>query len=320
MSAAAFKPRLLQLLLGFGAIYIIWGSTYLAMRFAVESIPPFIMCGARFFLGGLGLYAWSRWRGAPVPTASEWKYAAIVGTLLMVGGTGVVAWCSQYIPSGLIALIIATVPLWIVLIEWIRPNGVKPTALMGIGVAMGLVGVGLLITPGRIAGGDQIDTVAGLILICGCLSWASGSVASRYAPLPKSLNLSASMQLIVSGIVLIGISLLSGEFTGLDWSTISNRSLWSTIYLTVLGTLAFAAYIWVIQATSPAKASTYAFVNPVIAVFLGVTLGGEDFNSRVLISSIIIISAVVLIIASRRPRPPYEIAKKVARSPVPVER
>lgn len=290
----------LQLLLAFGAIYFIWGSTYLANQVAIESFPPFVMGGIRFLLSGILLFAWARITGARIPTLSEWRAAAISGCFLIVGGTGTVIWAQQYVPSGLTALLIATVPLWIVLVDWLRPNGQRPTLLTIIAVLVGAVGVVLMIAPSKLAGMDPLNHIGAMLLILGCcVSWSFGSVYSRYAPLPESKILSAGMQMMCGGFVLFILSLISGEFAETHAFNASWRSLVSLVYLVTFGAMAFSAYTFLLKASTAAKTATYAFVNPVIAMILGSLLAGESLTPRMMTGAVIILAAVALIIASK---------------------
>jgi drug/metabolite transporter (DMT)-like permease len=288
-----------KLIVAFSAVYLIWGSTYLGIRFAIETIPPFIMCGMRFVIGGLMMLMWARIQGAGWPSRVEWRNAAIIGTLMMVGGTGAVTWAEQTVPSGLTALVVGTVPLWIVFFDWLSPHGTKPTPLMILGLAIGTVGVGLLIAPGHFAGADHLNPIGAIVLVLGCGSWAFGSIRSRHANLPKPQTMSIAIQLLVAGAVLLVLAVFTGEWPELELSQISLKSSLSLMYLAVIGSLAFVAYIWLIKAAGPARAATYAYVNPVVAVILGSTFGSEPFALRTVLSALVIIVAVVLIITAK---------------------
>jgi drug/metabolite transporter (DMT)-like permease len=308
----------MQLLVAFAAIYLIWGSTYLAIRFAIDTIPPFLMAGFRFILGGLLLFVWSRRQGTPMPTAREMRHAAVVGLFMMVGGTGGVTWAEQFVPSGLTALLVATVPLWIVLFDWLRPHGQRPSWLMWLGLSVGTVGMALLVVPGRFAGADHVNLLGAGVLIVACASWATGSIYSRHAPLPKAQTMSAAMQLFAGAIAMLALSLVAGEWRGFDVSQISGRSIVSFFYLAVFGTLAFAAYIWLLRASTPAKAATYAYVNPVVAIALGSMVGGEPFQLRTLISAAVICVAVALIITAKTIHPAVRTSPVSESSGTPV--
>lgn len=288
-----------KLIVAFAAVYLIWGSTYLGIRFAIETIPPFIMCGMRFIVGGLMMLVWARMQGAGWPSRVELRNAAVIGTLLMVGGTGAVTWAEQTVPSGLTALVVGSVPLWIVFFDWLSPHGTKPTRLMVLGLIIGTVGVGLLIAPGHFAGADHLNPVGAVVLILACGSWAFGSIQSRHTVLPKPQTMSIAVQLLIAGGVLLVLSAFTGEWPKLDLALVSLKSTLSLLYLAIIGSLAFVAYIWLIKAAGPARAATYAYVNPVVAVILGSTVGSEPFALRTVISALVIVVAVVLIITAK---------------------
>ncbi len=290
-----------KLILAFAAVYIIWGSTYLAIRFAIESIPPFSMAAIRFLVAGTVLFAWARWRSNERLTWVHWRSAGIVGFLLLVGGNGGVVWAQQTVPSGITALIIAIVPLWMVLLEWMN-NGVRPNAFTSSGIFLGLVGILLLIGPGEITGTDtDVDWVGALVLIVATISWAIGSLYSRRAHLPQSPFLATAMEMILGGLFLTVIGFASGET--LNVSLASTKSLFALGYLIVFGSMiGFTAYIWILRVAPPSKASTYAFVNPIVAVFLGWLLAGEDLSLSVITAMAIIVTAVAMIIFSREKR------------------
>ncbi|MDZ4724377.1 MAG: EamA family transporter [candidate division Zixibacteria bacterium] len=294
------KRNRLQLILAFGAVYIIWGSTYLANQFAIASIPPFLMGGVRCILSGVILYIWAHYQGAAKPSLREWKYAAIIGSFLMVGGTGLIIWALQFVPSGLTALLVGTVPLWVVLIDWLRPGGQKPSRLLLSGILLGAVGVAFLIAPTKIVGLARLDNFWAIVLILGSeISWSIGSVFSRNVPAPDSKIQSAGMQLFAAGIILTALATITGEFGRFNPELVTSPSIWAMVYLVTFGTLAFAAYAWLLRTTTPGKAASYAFVNPVIAIFLGSVLANEPVTVRTIISSIIIISAVVIVVGAK---------------------
>jgi len=289
-------PSQMRVWAAFAAVYLIWGSTYLAIRFAIETVPPFLMAGARFLLAGVVLYAWMRLRGRSRPTYYHWISAAIVGGLLLLGGNGGVVWAEQRVPSGLTALLITCVPLWMALLNWLRPGGVRPSVAVATGLLAGFGGVTLLVGPGEFAGGAHVDPVGGLVLLLASLSWAAGSLYSRYARFPDSALLATGMEMIAGGALLLLASAATGEWARLDLGAVSLTSLVSFAYLIAFGSLVgFTAYIWLLRVSTPARVSTYAYVNPVVAVFLGWAFAGEPLTPRTLIAAAIIICAVVLI-------------------------
>lgn len=296
-SAAVTRGHSTKVLLAFAAVYVIWGSTYLGIRFAVETIPPFLMAGVRFLIAGGLLYGWLRARGAPAPSVTQWRAAAIIGALLIGVGNGAVSWAEQTVPSGLTALIIALTPLWFVSIEWFQ-NAIRPTREVVIGLALGFIGMIVLIDPARITDSGHFDPIGTIVIIIGTIAWAAGSMYSRTAEHPSRPMLGTAMQMLTGGALLLLVSAFSGEMWSFDISTVSAVSFASLLYLIVFGSLiAFTSYIWLLKESTPARVSTYAYVNPVIAVFIGWLLAGELLNARIGIAAAIIVAGVALITA-----------------------
>ncbi|MGB3714395.1 MAG: drug/metabolite exporter YedA [Candidatus Promineifilaceae bacterium] len=286
--------------LAFASIYIIWGSTYLAIRIAIETMPPFLMAGFRFVIAGALLYVWAMARGEPRPSRIHLRPIIIIGGLLLLGGNGGVTWAEQTIPSGTAALLVATVPLWMVLLDWLRPGGSRPANRVFLGLGLGLIGVVLLIGPQEIAGGDRSTLVGSVVVILAALSWATGSIYSRSVQLPESPLVSTALEMLAGGALLFLAGTLAGEWGELDPSQISTRSLLSLAYLIFFGAIiAFTAYIWLLKVSTPARVSTYAYVNPVVAVFLGWAILDEALTSQTLIAAAVIVSAVVMITVYR---------------------
>ena len=286
----------LQIALAFLSIYTIWGSTYLAIRFAIETFPPFLMAAIRFLIAGGALYAWMRLRGAQRPTRANWNAAVIIGGLLLLGGNGGVTKAEQVIPSGLTAVLITIVPIWMALVELLQKDRVVPTPQVVLGLVLGFGGVVLLVGPGGLAGSGGLNPLWVGILLFASLSWAIGSVYSRKAALPKTPLLGSGMEMLAGGVLLLVVSLVSQEWVGFQPSNVSFLSLVSFLYLIVFGSLiAFSSYVWLLTKTTTARASTYAYVNPVVAVFLGYFLAGEQLTLRTLLASSMIVIAVVVI-------------------------
>jgi len=261
------------------------------------------MAGTRFLVAGTLLYSWARLRGAPRPNPINWRAAAIVGGLLLLGGNGSVVWAEQRVPSGLAALLVATEPLWIVALDWVRPGGVRPGRGVAVGMVAGFGGVALLIGPGALVGGSHVDLLGAGALILAGLSWAAGSLYANQARLPASPMMAAAAEMLMGGTLLVLAGVLMGEPGRIALSAVSLRSVLSLGYLIIFGSLVgFTSYIWLLGATTPARASTYAYVNPVIAVFLGWAIAGEPVSARTLLATAIIIAAVVIITAYRTPR------------------
>ena len=296
----------LQIALAFLSIYTIWGSTYLAIRFAIETFPPFLMAAIRFLIAGGALYTWMRLRGAQRPTRANWKAATIIGGLLLLGGNGGVTKAEQVIPSGLTAVLITIVPIWMALLELLQKNRVVPTPQVVLGLVLGFGGVILLVGPGDLAGGGLNPLWVGVLLFAS-LSWAIGSVYSRKASLPKTPLLGSGMEMLAGGVLLLLVSLVSQEWVGFQPSNISFLSLISFLYLLVFGSLiAFSSYVWLLTKTTTARVSTYAYVNPVVAVFLGYFLAGEQLTLRTLLASTMIVIAVVVITTYKTRHSPSE--------------
>ncbi|MDQ6894499.1 MAG: EamA family transporter [Acidobacteriota bacterium] len=285
-----------QLVAGFAAVYLIWGSTYLAIRFAVESFPPFVMAGTRHLTAGLLLFAWLRATGVRLPERRHWKSAAIVGGLLLLGGNGLVSWAELRVPSGLASLFVASVPIWMALLQGIQRRR-RPRAALVAGLLLGLGGLVLLVLPGRFGGGEHVDPIGAAALLLAALSWVVGSLYSRKAVLPKSTLLAISMEMIAGGLLLWIFGLALGEGGRLHADQISTRAVVSLAYLVLFGSLVgFSAYIWLLKVSTPARVTTYAYVNPVVAVLLGWAFAGEALTLRIGLATAAIVGAVALII------------------------
>ena len=282
-----------KIVLAFLAVYLCWGMTYLAMRIAVQDIPPHLMSGARFLVAGLVLYLWIR-RRDPRPTAIQWRAAAMVGAFLLLGGNATVAWAEQQVPSGLAAVLIAVAPIWMVGFEWAR-GGPRPGKRVAAGLILGLAGVALLVSPK----GDsttQVNPIGAVMLVLASASWAWGSVVSKSAPLPKSPFLATSMEMIAGGVLLLLTALAAGQFAHFRPTQVSADAVLAWLFLVVFGSLVgFTAYIWLLGVTSIAKVGTYAYVNPIVAVFLGWAVLDEPVTGRTLIAALVILVGVALV-------------------------
>ncbi|HEY9429628.1 MAG TPA: EamA family transporter [Gemmatimonadaceae bacterium] len=290
---AVHSPSRTRLIAGFAAVYILWGSTYLAIRIGVGTIPPFIMGAIRFLIAGSVLYLLVRPRERP--TLEQWKSAAIVGVLLLVFGNGAVMWAEQKVPSGIASLLAAVVPLWMVLLDWGRRGGKRPTAMVMAGVVLGLLGLAVLVNPfGSSAAG--VDRVGALVLLGGSLSWAVGSIYSKHAPHHPSPLVGPAMQMLAGGVGLAIISVVSGELAHFRPGTVSTHSMLAVLYLVIFGSLVgYSVYIWLLRVATPSAVSTYAYVNPVVAVFLGWLILSEPLTPRTLVAAAVIVGAVALI-------------------------
>ena len=289
-----------QILAAFASIYLIWGSTYLAIRYAVQTIPPFLMGGIRFVVSGAILYAWARYRGADRPTRIHWRNAVLAGAFLLLGGNGAVVWAEQFVPSGLTALLVSILPFWLVIIEWVRPPRARPHGAVLLGLILGFIGIVVLVGPADLGGHGDVRPIGAVILILGSLSWAIGSFYSRDAELPKSGLLTTGMEMLGGGALLLIVGMLTGELSQFDIHRISRESATGLIYLITFGSLiGFTSYIWLLDKVSPARLGTYAYVNPVVAVVLGWAIAGERLSLRTVIAAAIVICAVALITTAR---------------------
>jgi len=293
-------PSRLQLVTAFAAVYIIWGSTYLAIKFAIISFPPFLMAGFRFLISSLIMLGIARLFSKEKIKIAFWKDAFIVGGALLLGGNGGVVWAEQVVPSGVTALIVATVPIWMVLFDWIHPHGNKPTLKIIVGLFLGLAGLIVMVSPTSLLAGEHVNPIGvGALLFATC-AWAAGSVYSRKADLPKSKFLTVAMEMFAGGILLVLTGTIFGEWNNFHITNLSTESIAAFFYLIASGSvIGFTAYIWLLEAAGPARTSTYAYVNPLIAVVLGWMIGGEEITSRVIFASVFIILGVVFIITKK---------------------
>jgi drug/metabolite transporter (DMT)-like permease len=293
-----------HLVVAFAAVYIVWGSTYLAIRYAVDTIPPFLMAGGRFLISGSILYAWAKWRGAPKVTVAQWRDATLSGALMLCAGNGAVSWAEQRVPSGLAALLVAVVPLWMVLIDWARPAGPRPSARVMTGVVVGLLGLVVLVGPSTFAGHGAVDRISVIVLMVGALAWAAGSVFNRYGARPESAVMSTGIQMLGGGVVLIVVSGALGEPREFHVAQVSAASWAGWLYLVTFGSLVgFTAYIYLLKTVSPARVSTYAYVNPIVAVFLGWAFVGEAVTGQTLGAAAVILIGVGMITLGQTRKP-----------------
>lgn len=301
------RRNVILLVAAFAAVYIFWGSTYLAIKYAIETLPPFLMAGGRFVFAGSILYVWARFsKDYEKPKAEHWRTSFIVGTLLLLGGNGGVVFAQHYISSSLAALLVATEPFWIVLLGWLWLKGTRPNLKVALGLVIGFLGVWLLIS-GQTASGagstanSTMQIISTIAIIAAALSWAVGSIYGLRAPVPKSALLTAGMQMISGGAVLLLVSLISGEWSKFDIAKVSSNSWFGLVYLIIFGSLVgFTAYSWLLKNAPPAMVATYAYVNPVIAVFLGWLIAGESFTGQMLVGAGVIVGSVMLITSQNK--------------------
>ena len=280
------------------AVYFFWGGTYLGMRVAVQTIPPFLMAGTRFLIAGTAVYLYCRLRGAARPRKEHWLDAGIVGALLLLGGNGMVSWAEQMVSSSIAALLIATVPLWMILLGLLERGSKRPKALVGAAVLLGFAGIAVLVLPSSSAASASLPGVAALLVAA--FFWALGSMRSRRSRLPESPLMAVGMQMLVGGALLVLTAGLLGEWSRFRPAGVSMLSLSGLGYLILFGSIVgYNAYIWLLKNADPTWVSTYAFVNPVVAVFLGWLLAGEQLTPRSIWATGIIILSVVIITVSR---------------------
>jgi len=298
---AASQPRAWKVLLAFAIIYFVWGSTYLAIRVGVREVPPFLLAGVRFLVAGLVLYGWMRVKGTPSPTAREWGAASSLALLIFVLDYGLVFWAERLVPSGITAVIMATIPVFMTLGEIIFLRTQRLTIRLGLALLVGLTGVAVLV--GFTLGGHAISlgeapvNLAGACaLIVGAISWSVAALLSRRLPSPASKTMSSGAQMLAGGVMLVFAAGLLGEFHELHVQSVSLEAWLALVYLIVAGSIvAFTAYVWLIHHESPTKVGTYAYVNPVVAVLLGYFLGGEAIGPRTIVGTLLVLVSVVVI-------------------------
>ena len=295
--------------ISFAAVYILWGSTYFFIRVGVETIPPFMLAGLRHLIFGFTLFPVFRGIAREKPTLAQWRTTFVTGLLLLLGGNGIVSWAETRIPSGIAALLVATVSLWMVLIDWLRPGGVRPAVRVWLGILLGFAGIFLLVGPSQLGNSERVDPLASFSLILASLSWAAGSIYARHHPTPRSPLLGASMQSMSGAAGLWLVALATGEIRSFHFSQVSMRSALAVLYLVIFGSaLGFSAYVYILRHSTASRVATYAFVNPVVALLLGWSLGGEQLSLRTLLASATILAAVLLVISAphKPPAPPEE--------------
>ena len=298
-------PGRASIVAAFAAVYLVWGSTYLAIRWVLESLPPLVTAGARFLVAGGVLLAWAWWSEGRRPEGRErvgvtqWKWSLLVGALLFLGGNGAVMWAEQRVPSGVAALMVAIMPCCLALLEWLGPRRKVPSLLTIVGLLTGTAGLVLLVGIPGTAGGS-VDLLAAGVLLLGSFTWAAGSLVARGAPLARSYVRNSGMQMVAGGVLLALAGLAMGEGPRLANAHVTQASLLAWIYLVTFGSLvAFTAFAFLARTVSPAKVATYAYVNPVVAVLLGWALAGEVVTARTLLASAVIVAAVVMITRGR---------------------
>jgi drug/metabolite transporter (DMT)-like permease len=298
-------PTKIRILIAFAALYLVWGSTYLGIRFAIESIPPFLMAGTRFLLAGVIMFAIAWWQGAYKSSWASWRVSLIVGACLLLAGNGGVTIAEKYIDSGLAALIVAIVPIYIVILGWATGTAPRPAPIVWLGLVGGIAGVGFLLGPAmRFSSNDGRHPAIGMsILLVSSFVWSAGSLYSRSAKHAASPFLTAAQQMLCGGLLLLFAGIVTGELRSFHPRAISMLSLASFVYLVIIGAVVgYTAYIWLLRHCEPAKVATYAYVNPIVAVLLGASFAGEKLSIRVLIAAALIIGSVAIVITTQQLR------------------
>ena len=295
-------PSRPAIIAAFATIYLVWGSTYLGIRVAVETMPPFLMAAVRFFIAGGLLFTFLRFRGAALPTARQWRANAIIGTLLLLGGNGAVVWAEQFVPSGITALLVGIGPLFIVLTEWAWPGGLRPTVPTFAALLLGFAGVVWLAAPWQNFAHGGLHLGGCLAILAGCFFWGIGSITSRHAQHGSPPAMAAALQMIGGGGALLIVAGVTGDFSQFDIHAVSARSWGAFAYLIVIGSLVgFSTFVWLMKNCPPAQVATYGYVNPIVAVILGWLLLDEPIASRTLVAAAIIVAAVAIITVQKTP-------------------
>jgi drug/metabolite transporter (DMT)-like permease len=297
MMTPARRSRVL-IILAFAAVYVIWGSTYLAIRLAIETLPPFLMAGTRFSIAGAILFTWAALNGESVRRSlAQLPRALIIGGLLLLCGNGGVTWAEKYVASGLAALLVASEPLWVVILNWVLSRK-RPNSKVLLGILIGLAGVGMLVGDGLLRGTNNspLALIGGGVVLLAAFAWAAGSVYSNRNPIKATTSMASGMQMLAGGGLLLLLALVAGDFGRLDLEQASWTSIGAFIYLGLFGSLVgFTAYSWLLNNVTPARAATYAYVNPVVAVLLGWLVAGEPLTLRMMLAAAVIVGSVVLI-------------------------
>jgi drug/metabolite transporter (DMT)-like permease len=310
------RPAAWKLLLAFAIIYLVWGSTYLAIRIGVREIPPFLMAGLRFTVAGAVMWTWMRVTGTRSPTLIEWRDASVLGTLMFLIDYACLFWAEQRVPSGIAAVILALIPVCITLLEitWLRTQ--RLTLRLALGLAIGIIGVVVLMNPSAALGEAPLNHRGVIALLVSCCGWSVGTIVTTRLTLPASKPMSAAAQMLSGGVQLLVLAAIAGEFTHFRAHEISSGAWLSLLYLIIAGSIiSFTAYVWLLHYESPTKVGTYAYVNPVVAVILGGTLGGEMIGRRTILGTALILISVAAITTMKRKQsaPPNAIGSREAR-------
>ena len=290
------RPPSWKILLAFSIIYFVWGSTFLAIRIGVQEVPPFLLAGMRFAAAGVLLYAWMRLQGTPSPTLREWRFATLMGSLIFLVDYGCVFWAEQRVPSGIAAVILATIPVFITLLEISILRTQRLTVRLATALLIGVGGVAVLMNHSLSLGEAPINRAGAAALLVASFTWSFATIISRKLPLPASKPMSAAAQMLTGGIQLFMLAAVTGEFDEFHVQSVSWSAWFSLFYLITAGSIVgFTAYIWLLHYESPTKVGTYAYVNPVVAVAVGYFLGGESLGARTLLGTLLVLVSVIAI-------------------------
>jgi drug/metabolite transporter (DMT)-like permease len=296
-----------KLILAFAAVYFIWGSTYLAIRYAIQSLPGFLMAGTRFMLAGVILCAWAHWKGARLKGPHPWRTAFTMGFFLLLMGNGTVVLAIHWVPSGLAALLLSTTPLWVALLEWALPGGKRPGGRVTAGILLGFLGIIMLIGVGDLRN-DEIDILGAGVLLLSSIAWAAGTIYSRRRQVSDSPLMTSGMQMLTGGVLLFLAAIPNGDLSLFRLDSVYLSSVLAFGYLTFFGSIvAFTAYSWLVKVTSPARAVTSSYVNPVVALLLGRAMAKEPLDYRIIMAMVTIILGVIVITSSQAAKTPAKI-------------
>jgi drug/metabolite transporter (DMT)-like permease len=298
-------------LLAFAIIYFVWGSTFLAIRIGVHEVPPLLFAAMRFLTAGLVLFGWMIARGEPSPTRRQWMSILLLALLIFLIDYGLLFWAEQRVPSGVAAVMLATIPVFIALSEILFLQTQRLTVRLALALLIGIGGVAVLMSNSLNLGGAPVDRRGAVALIVASVSWSIATVLARKLPLPPSKVMSSGAQMLAGGIMLTITAAALGEFRHFHPSAVSPAAWFSLIYLIIAGSIVgFTAYVWLIHHESPTKVGTYAYVNPVVAVLLGYLLGGEALGLRTILGTMFVLISVVVITTTRAKKPAAELAVK----------
>ena len=293
---AASRPRTWKILLAFAIIYFVWGSTFLAIRVGVREVPPFLLAGMRFLVAGIVLYLWMRAKGTPSPRAREWGGATLLAVLIFVFDYGLLFWAERRVPSGIAAVMMAMIPVFMALSEILIMKTQRLTGRLAMALLVGITGVAVLVNRSANFGDQAVDTAGACALLVAAISWSLASALTRKVPLPAAKAMSSGAQMLAGGVLLTAVAGLLGEFHGFRLQAVSGKAWLALVYLIVAGSIVgFTAYVWLIHHESPTKVGTYAYVNPVVAVLVGYFFGGEALGARTILGTLLVLVSVVVI-------------------------